>query len=62
MKTIRVVAAIIKAVNENGEPVIFATQRGYGDFKTAVGEAVVDLVLVRSLQIYELRLRIKRNA
>lgn len=33
MKTIRVVAAIIKAVNENGEPVIFATQRGYGDFK-----------------------------
>jgi len=33
MKTIRVVAAIIKAVNENGEPIIFATQRGYGDFK-----------------------------
>lgn len=33
MKTIRVVAAIIKATNENGEPVIFATQRGYGDFK-----------------------------
>lgn len=33
MKTIRVVAAIIKAVNESGEPVIFATQRGYGDFK-----------------------------
>ncbi len=33
MKTIRVVAAIIKAVNENGEPMIFATQRGYGDFK-----------------------------
>ena len=32
MKTIRVVAAIIKAVNENGEPIIFATQRGYGDF------------------------------
>ena len=31
MKTIRVVAAIIKAVNENGEPIIFATQRGYGD-------------------------------
>ncbi|MCR5667371.1 MAG: (deoxy)nucleoside triphosphate pyrophosphohydrolase [Eubacterium sp.] len=33
MKTIRVVAAIIKAVNEQGEPIIFATQRGYGDFK-----------------------------
>ena len=33
MKTIRVVAAIIKAVNEDGEPIIFATQRGYGDFK-----------------------------
>lgn len=33
MKTIRVVAAVIKAVNEKGEPIIFATQRGYGDFK-----------------------------
>ena len=33
MKTIRVVAAIIKDVNENGETIIFATQRGYGDFK-----------------------------
>lgn len=33
MKTIRVVAAIIKAVNENDEPIIFATQRGYGDLK-----------------------------
>lgn len=33
MKTIRVVAAVIKATNDNGEPVIFATQRGYGDFK-----------------------------
>ena len=33
MKTIRVVAAIIKEINENGEPIIFATQRGYGDFK-----------------------------
>ena len=33
MKTIRVVAAITKAVNEKGETVIFATQRGYGDFK-----------------------------
>lgn len=33
MKTIRVVAAIIKATNKVGEPIIFATQRGYGDFK-----------------------------
>jgi 8-oxo-dGTP diphosphatase len=33
MKTVRVVAAIIKAVNENGENIIFATQRGYGDLK-----------------------------
>ena len=33
MKTIRVVAAVIKAVNGSGEPIIFATQRGYGDFK-----------------------------
>ncbi|MBQ4058513.1 MAG: (deoxy)nucleoside triphosphate pyrophosphohydrolase [Lachnospiraceae bacterium] len=33
MKTIRVVAAIIKAVNEKGEPIIFATQRGYGDLQ-----------------------------
>ena len=33
MKTINVVAAIIKATNEKGEPIIFATQRGYGDFK-----------------------------
>ena len=33
MKTIRVVAAVIKAVNEAGVPMIFATQRGYGEFK-----------------------------
>ena len=33
MTTVKVVAAIIKAVNENGETIIFATQRGYGDFK-----------------------------
>jgi len=32
-KIIRVVAAVIKAVNETGQPIIFATQRGYGDFK-----------------------------
>ena len=36
MKTIRVVAAIIKAVNGKGEPIIFATQRGYGEFKDGV--------------------------
>ena len=33
MKTIKVVAAVIKAVNKNGEHIIFATQRGYGEFK-----------------------------
>ena len=33
MKTIRVVAAIMKATNEKGEPIIFATQKGYGEFK-----------------------------
>ena len=33
MKTIRVVAAIIAAENENNEKMIFATQRGYGAFK-----------------------------
>lgn len=33
MKTIRVVAAVIKARNEDDEPIIFATQRGYGEFK-----------------------------
>ena len=35
MKTVRIVAAIIRAVNEAGEPIVFATQRGYGDFKGA---------------------------
>lgn len=33
MKTIKVVAAIITSINEKGEPIIFATQRGYGDLK-----------------------------
>ncbi len=33
MKTVRVVAAIIKTINKEGEPIIFATQRGYGEFK-----------------------------
>ena len=33
MKIVRVVVAVIKAENENGESIIFATQRGYGDLK-----------------------------
>lgn len=33
MKTVKVVAAVIKAVNQKGEAIIFATQRGYGEFK-----------------------------
>ena len=33
MKIIRVVAAVIKAVNESVETIIFATQRGYGELK-----------------------------
>lgn len=33
MKTIRVVAAVIKSTNENNAPIIFATQRGYGEMK-----------------------------
>lgn len=33
MKTIRVVAAVIKSKNNEEIPIIFATQRGYGDFK-----------------------------
>lgn len=33
MKTIRVVAAVIKAKAENDKPIIFATQRAYGEFK-----------------------------
>lgn len=33
MKTIKVVAAVIKSSNNLGEPIIFATKRGYGEFK-----------------------------
>lgn len=33
MKIVRVVAAVIKSKNEKDQPIIFATQRGYGDFK-----------------------------
>lgn len=33
MKIVRVVAAVIKSTNEHNEPIIFATQRGYGEMK-----------------------------
>lgn len=33
MKIVRVVAAVIRAVDENNKSIIFATQRGYGDLK-----------------------------
>ncbi len=33
MKTVRVVAAVIRSINEDGEPIILATQRGYGEYK-----------------------------
>ena len=33
MKIVRVVAAVIKSINEKGQTIIFATQRGYGDIK-----------------------------
>ena len=33
MKTIQVVAAVIKETATCGEPIIFATQRGYGEFE-----------------------------
>lgn len=33
MKTIRVVAAVIKSKNAQNQPMIFATQRGYGEYK-----------------------------
>ena len=33
MKIVKVVAAVIRALNADGVPVIFATQRGYGEFK-----------------------------
>lgn len=33
MKIVKVVAAVIRAVNKEGKPIIFATQRGYGEFK-----------------------------
>ncbi len=33
MKTIKVVAAVMKSVDENGTPIVYATQRGYGEYK-----------------------------
>lgn len=33
MKTVRVVAAVILAQKEDGTPIIFSTQRGYGEYK-----------------------------
>ena len=33
MKTIRVVAAVIEAVDEQVKEILLATQRGYGDMK-----------------------------
>ena len=33
MKIVKVAAAIIKSLNKNGELIILATQRGYGEFK-----------------------------
>ena len=33
MKTIKVVAAVIRSPGENGEPLVFATQRGYGEYR-----------------------------
>ena len=33
MKTVRVAAAVIQALDQDGVPMIFATQRGYGPYK-----------------------------
>lgn len=33
MKSIRVVAAIIKSLDIQGNPIVLATQRGYGEYK-----------------------------
>ena len=33
MKSVKVVAAVIRSVNEKDGPVVFATQRGYGEYK-----------------------------
>lgn len=33
MKIIKVVAAVIKSINDKGQTVILSTQRGYGDLR-----------------------------
>ena len=33
MKTVKVVAAVIKAIDKDGHAIWFATQRGYGEFE-----------------------------
>lgn len=33
MKIIKVVAAVIKSLNDKGQTIILSTQRGYGEFK-----------------------------
>ena len=33
MKIVRVVAAVIHNIDENGKITVFATQRGYGEFE-----------------------------
>lgn len=33
MKIVKVVAAVIRSIDEDGSQMIFATQRGYGEFK-----------------------------
>ena len=43
MKIIRVVAAVIKAENKQGQPIIFATQRGYENLKEAGNSPVEKL-------------------
>ena len=35
MKIIKVVAAVIKSLNDKGQAIILSTQRGYGEFKVS---------------------------
>ena len=53
MKTIRVVAAVIKAVNEKGELMIFATQRGYGAYKEEALKREIKEELNASISVEE---------
>ena len=52
MKTVRVVAAVIKAVNENGEPIIFATQRDMANLKMAGNFQVAKLKKGKFLKMH----------